>query len=672
MSRIMDKKRFKNEFWLQRYTYDNCVQLDNYAEKILDEIDEWRKNYNQQNDNKPNFRIKSKRSKRKKRSEHLKMLILNFLVKPGWINYRRSTDEGIDKYGKPKRNIQNHLNASSCWESPFYWDSTLKNLVDDLSDIGFLSKYLGGRQPIENTINKIKNEKDLVKRTSLKSLLKLQVIRNYSKIKINPQRRREIFDAGVDFNIIHQIGEYMSVIRIKNRSLDSQIFQSEKCIKIQHQLGIINSFIASADIRFDPPIEDFLRDHNMKDIRYGILENSQFYFRSFDFSFDHNGRYFGYFLQNINKKYKKYITMNGERVADLDFKCMYLTLGAAINGIHLEGEIVGSDSSGNPIYDYYRILDPNQNEFINRNVIKALIVRIFGVTSYEQLIESCKKPVDCDGLGLDESIAATYIDLICEKYSWLRNEIGLLRYKSLMNIESAIGTQVMFRCVGERIPFVNMHDGFIVPLSAAETVQRYMKIEYKLEIKKRNIKMHSPQIVMKPIYDSDETSNIQLSHENNNNHEEFDYSYPDPFLSELAEESVDWSDYCLNPEVPNLDFDDTNFEQNPLPIPGNMDSFALADMFGQIFDARLSSTTDDRNDKEIQNPIFEEIDFCSEAEILEKIFNKRLEDSNQVEDLFTPDEIEQIKKKEYEDQKYFEAEIESCRLRVEAIINRID
>ncbi len=448
-------KKYENEFWLQRYSYQQCKKLDTFCEIILSEIDYWR------NENK-----KSKRKKREERLEQLKMLILNFILKPGMISYYRGTDSN-------KNNIQETLNRRSNYEVDFRWKPSLVTLVDDLFDIGFIAeKYQGGRFYFDNKTDN--NFKKNIKRGDNVYVL------NLSKFMVSPKRRQEIFNAGISPNIIDQFHLYTCEIRDKQQG-DLSKDNNEEYNKVKHQLKLINEFTIQSDIKFNPPIEDFIKSKCMTYRDFNFIYNSQCYFRSFDGDLNSNGRYFGHYLQNIRKDFKRYIKINGEPCVDLDFKNNYFRLAASLNGIKL--------SESNDI-DYYDLVNEDLLFFFPkkqcRHYIKGIITRIFSCKNYEMLLNNCTKAIEHDGLGLMEEVAKIFINLIFENYPWLKPELGKLKYKALMNIESNIGTQVILKCFANNIPVINMHDGFIIQKSKKDYVKRVMQFEWAFEVTSRS------------------------------------------------------------------------------------------------------------------------------------------------------------------------------------------
>lgn len=171
--------------------------------------------------------------------------------------------------------------------------------------------------------------------------------------------------------------------------------------------------------------------------------------------FDLGGRLYGGWWQNLEKRRRAAIRIEGEPVADLDFSNMFLRLAFLEAGLEP------------PEGDLYAI--PWLPERRHRKGVKMfMLAMLFLRTPLVRTPKAAKDLLpDATGADVRGAIRAAYPALA----SVFETGIGW----RLMFLESQILVAALLDLAGQKVPALPMHDGIICQQSKAETVQRAMR-----------------------------------------------------------------------------------------------------------------------------------------------------------------------------------------------------
>lgn len=162
-------------------------------------------------------------------------------------------------------------------------------------------------------------------------------------------------------------------------------------------------------------------------------------------SFDQGGRFYGGWWQSVPGKYRRFITINGERTVEIDFSTMQASMLYAREGMQLP-----TDKD----YDAYA-LDGLENNEDNRDNVKR---------AYMKLINSrADQPLSAEGIGdLPEGWSFDrLIEGLQKKHEpismYFRTGVGL----EIQRQDSKIVEQVLLRSMGQGELVLPIHDPFI-------------------------------------------------------------------------------------------------------------------------------------------------------------------------------------------------------------------
>lgn len=236
--------------------------------------------------------------------------------------------------------------------------------------------------------------------------------------------------------------------------------------KARSNLLKINKVLSMHDIKLDCSSEDqkellkVMRGKRFDDpeqVTY-IDESATRLYRIFsEGSFQRGGRFYRGYWQQIPKDYRKYITIDNQRTAELDYSRFHISIAYAQLGL-------------TPPEDSYKIHTKVSVE-ITKYAINAMLnskdivkkhkdfnARTCGMTweKFIKLIEEVHQPIVTNGM-------------------WMKGYGLTLQY-----LDSILAEEVMLHFAKQDIPCLPIHDSFIVPEQYQEELREIMSTTYKL------------------------------------------------------------------------------------------------------------------------------------------------------------------------------------------------
>ena len=188
--------------------------------------------------------------------------------------------------------------------------------------------------------------------------------------------------------------------------------------------------------------------------------------RSFnDESFGLGGRFYGGWWQNIKKKYRNYILINGEETTEIDFKSLHLILLYATDGIDYIQDIDG---------DPY-LIDEIDKSDSNRKLIKKIMLTIINCKSKTSAIQSLNKDIrDSEITNHTGYKIPQLLEMVEKKHikisKYFYYDVGkLLQYN-----DSAIAHNLIKEFTEANIPILCVHDSFICQKQYGEELNNRM------------------------------------------------------------------------------------------------------------------------------------------------------------------------------------------------------
>ncbi len=233
-----------------------------------------------------------------------------------------------------------------------------------------------------------------------------------------------------------------------NRSRDKTPVDYEDCREadaLRAEMAKINTVLNNADIRFDgDPIGPIHLVRQFHTDEPGAAPK-----------FDRHGRIYGGFWEGLPKKKRRFLTIGGEPVADLDFASMFIQLAYC----HLGAEPLSGDQYEIPGLEGYR------------NAVKSPMVSLFFRKEVAQRLPAGSGEKLPKGWNMRRFKAA-----VKDRHPAIAHLFDTNVGFELMAKESDILVGILLELASQGVAALPMHDGIMVAAShkklAMETMQR--------------------------------------------------------------------------------------------------------------------------------------------------------------------------------------------------------
>jgi hypothetical protein len=271
----------------------------------------------------------------------------------------------------------------------------------------------------------------------------------------------------------------MSVVEIRNK--DGKVVSKRLTEKQRHMVSVltrINNKYQTSSICLE---EDFL-DFQLKKI-YN------------DGSFELGGR--NYMVGSDASKAMKRtnrlkITINGEPCVELDYKSMFPSMIADMNGITFPEnfdpyaiEIDGCDKE--MLRDLAKLACLMLLNTDNMQSAQYALASTLSEPEWKERIAAAKK----QGLWPEGRIVHSIVEKLIERNGYLMHECDSSNALKYMNYESEINDIILESLLMEDTIVIPLHDSFIVPISAEQRTRYHMERAYKLVIGGNNCRITS-------------------------------------------------------------------------------------------------------------------------------------------------------------------------------------
>ncbi|TPL51612.1 hypothetical protein [Mesorhizobium sp. B2-4-6] len=174
-----------------------------------------------------------------------------------------------------------------------------------------------------------------------------------------------------------------------------------------------------------------------------------------DGSFDHGGRFYGGWWQNVPKEYRRFITINGVPTVEIDFSSMQPAMLYAKIGQQIEGDAYAIDGFPSEL----------------RPLVKTATLKMINAPGRIQAPSRPALPEGISWKGLQQAILDKH-EPIAE---YFRSGEGI----RLQRLDSDIAENVIMRMMNRGIPVLPIHDSFIVATEYGDELSGVMLDAYR-------------------------------------------------------------------------------------------------------------------------------------------------------------------------------------------------
>lgn len=277
----------------------------------------------------------------------------------------------------------------------------------------------------------------------------------------------EAFRAGRDLTFINNYGRRRSeLIILKDEDgLKTDYKDNSFTTQARKRLRKINKVLAAHE--YELPLHDDGRRDLAKKVMASHNESPDKVLPYIDFqsvrlfrvfsegSFERGGRFYGGWWQNVPQAYRKRITIDGQKTAELDYSRYHISMMYAELGLALD-------------FDAYKI-HPNVSVEITKETVNALI-SARGIPGKPSGFHE-----EDTGIGWQE-----FIELIKDKHAPLVEADMLMKgYGLTLQFQDAeLAEDIMLHFIEQDIPCLPIHDSFIVAEQYKDELEDTMKSIY--------------------------------------------------------------------------------------------------------------------------------------------------------------------------------------------------
>lgn len=164
-------------------------------------------------------------------------------------------------------------------------------------------------------------------------------------------------------------------------------------------------------------------------------------------SLKQGGRFYGHWLQCVNKGWRKWAVINGRQTVALDYTAIHLHILYALENITA------------PNGDLYTLSDI---ENFDRDVAKVMALIVINAKGRNSATLAMLHHSEDEGWNLSDDQIEKYLNAFVEKHKALRQYFFSSFGPRAQNIDSQIAERVLCKLMNQNIGCIPIHDGFLV------------------------------------------------------------------------------------------------------------------------------------------------------------------------------------------------------------------
>ena len=282
------------------------------------------------------------------------------------------------------------------------------------------------------------------------------------------------------FNVDYLITDRpMSVVEIRDK--DGNVISKKLTKKQKHMVDVLTKINNKYQTNAVCLGEDFLDFQLKKIYNHGSFELGG---RNYMVGSDANKA-----MQRANRLK---ITINGEPCVELDFKAMFPSMIADMNGVTFPEkfdpyaiELNGCDKA--LLRDLAKLACLMLLNTDNMQSAQYALASTLAEPEWKERVSKAKK----EGLWPEGRVVHSIVEKLIERNGYLMHECDSSNALKYMNYESEINDIVLESVLMEDVIVIPLHDSFIVPISSEDKARYHMERAYKLIIGGNNCRITS-------------------------------------------------------------------------------------------------------------------------------------------------------------------------------------
>jgi hypothetical protein len=251
---------------------------------------------------------------------------------------------------------------------------------------------------------------------------------------------------------------------VQLRDKDKQLIDfrdTERTRRMCRHLAEINEAIGSLKIELPGGIGE--RDDDVLVIGDSCINlgNNALY-RIFNLNFRHGGRLYGHWTQGVPKRLRAELTIDGEPIAEPDYRAHHLRILYALDGLPLDG-------------------DPYDIDGWLRETVKRALLILINAPTRERAIRAIV--YRCE---IDRGAAERLVNELKQKHKPIEMHFHSGAGLRLQRIDSDMAERVELGQIRRGNPVLPIHDSFIVPMRYEGAVREQMEEAFETMLARGN------------------------------------------------------------------------------------------------------------------------------------------------------------------------------------------
>ncbi len=327
------------------------------------------------------------------------------------------------------------------------YDVFIKKVINSLDELGYIESHLGF------------HDKDFGIGMNSRMRANLSLIELFDEHTLTP--------VMVQRETVEEVIILKSVSILEDNKKDKYVVDyedTEQTNKMRENLQIINALLDSRWIDLnvsDEVYEEIAKETEKKKNRSDIDFNRKKLKRVFNNnSFKDGGRFYHGWWQEIPKRFRKHITIDGKRTVEVDYSSIHFRILYAEQGIDIGDK------------DPY-IVEGYKDR---RSQIKIALNIILNAETKDKAIAAIYKH---EKLNVNKEMAKDIYKRLEEEHPKIKQYFGSGRGVKLQYTDSQIAEQVMLNLAKDNIVCLPVHDSFIVRMSHQIDLHKEMDKAFK-------------------------------------------------------------------------------------------------------------------------------------------------------------------------------------------------
>ncbi len=254
------------------------------------------------------------------------------------------------------------------------------------------------------------------------------------------------------------------VLRDKKKKL-ANYTDDDKTNRMRKQVEKYNDALRRLKIGISSKNEDIKKQISGENV---VLSEYKYHRVFNNLSFEQGGRFYGPWWLGIDKKLRRFLTINDRPTVELDFKAIQINMLYCMEGLNYAKLHGDEDPYLLPAY-----------KLEHRDALKLATLILINARTETKAKRAMTKNLRDEGLYFKGWDSRKFLDAFREKHKLISHHVASGIGIELQYKDSQISEYIIDRCLKKNIPVLCIHDGFITQKKHKKELLNAMKQGYR-------------------------------------------------------------------------------------------------------------------------------------------------------------------------------------------------